>query len=63
MIELVSWKTLREIDDHDQPGTDGLTFEETARNGQDCLVTILDYLQSKSTPIPVPQLYQTEIAA
>ena len=63
MIELVSWKTLRERDDHDQPCTDGLTFEEAARNGQDCLETILDYLQSKSTPIPVPQLYQTSIAA
>ena len=46
-----------------QPCTDGVTLEEAARNGQDCLETILDYLQSKSTPLPIPQVYQTPIAA
>jgi antitoxin HicB len=40
-----------------QPCSDGMTFEEAARNGQDCLETILDYLQSKSIQSPTPQIY------
>ena len=46
-----------------QPCTDGFTFEDAARNGQDCLDTILDYLRSKSLPLPSPQIYHTPIAA
>jgi antitoxin HicB len=40
-----------------QPCSDGMTFEEAARNGQDCLETVLDYLQSKSIQLPTPQTY------
>jgi antitoxin HicB len=46
-----------------QPCTDGITFEEAARNGQDCLETIVDYLRSKSHTLPTPQTYQTPIVA
>jgi antitoxin HicB len=40
-----------------QPVTDGATYEEAARKGQDVLETLIEQAQRYSEPLPEPRVY------
>lgn len=40
-----------------QPVTDGATYEEAARKGQNVLDTLIEQAQQHSEPLPEPRVY------
>jgi len=41
-----------------QPVTDGQTYEEAAKQGQEALDSLIDFYQAEGWPLPQPQTLQ-----
>jgi antitoxin HicB len=41
-----------------QPVTDGRSYEEAARRGQDALASLIDFYEAEGWPLPQPQTLQ-----
>lgn len=41
-----------------QPVTDGYTYEEAAKRGQEALESLIDFYQAEGWPLPQPKMLQ-----
>lgn len=40
-----------------QPCTDGATYEEAAKHGQELIETLIELLQEEGKPLPIPKTF------